>query len=163
MTRRLIDFLLRRSARERVLLGGLVLIALPLLLVFVVLLPLQDAQANARAANRQATALNVWVQERVTELGTFADAPQAAAQAPIGSSAIEESLITARLRPFVSELGVRDGGTIELRFDLVTFTDLANWISANNRAWGYDISSFRFEATEVSGKVSATLALTPKS
>ena len=98
----------------------------------------------------------------MTELGGFTQAPEAVQTDPIGSSAIEESLIAANLRPFVSELGVGDGGVIELRFDLVKFTALADWISANDRTWGYDITSFRFEATDTSGKVSASLALTPQ-
>lgn len=164
MNGRLIDFLLQRSGRERILLAALFAIGLPLAVVFAVLLPLKDRKDAALAANAEAVALNIWVQDRAAELTQFAESPQAAAAAePIGSSAIEESLIAASLRPFVSELGVADGGVIELRFDLVKFTALADWISANSRTWGYDISSFRFEATQESGKVSARLALTPAS
>lgn len=163
MSARFIDFLLQCSARERVLLGLLFGIGLPLLVVFAVFLPLNDKKNAAITASQEAVALNIWVQDRVSELGRFAQAPDAVATDPIGSSAIEESLIAANLRPAVSELGVGDGGVIELRFDLVKFTALADWISANDRTWGYDISSFRFEATDTSGKVSATLALTPQS
>lgn len=161
MNRRLIDFLLQRSGRERMLLAVLLAVGLPLLVIFAVLLPLKDRRDAALAANAEAVALNIWVQDRAVEFDQFAAAPDAAAAEPIGSSAIEESLIAASLRPFVSELGVADGGVIELRFDLVKFTALADWISANSRSWGYDISSFRFEASEESGKVSARLALTP--
>tara|TARA_R110002124_G_scaffold69241_1_gene186539 strand:+ start:885 stop:1376 length:492 start_codon:yes stop_codon:yes gene_type:complete len=162
MSARFVDFLLQRSARERLLLATLFILGLPLLVIFAVLIPLRDSQTAAVAANREAVALNIWVQDRVTELGGFTQAPEAVQTDPIGSSAIEESLIAANLRPFVSELGVGDGGVIELRFDLVKFTALADWISANDRTWGYDITSFRFEATDTSGKVSASLALTPQ-
>ncbi|APE42078.1 hypothetical protein BOO69_00635 [Sulfitobacter alexandrii] len=163
MNGRLIDFLLQRSARERLLLAVLFGLGLPLLIVFAVLLPLKDRKAAALAANTEAVALNIWVQERAAELASLSSAPVEARSDPIGSSAIEESLIRADLRPYVSELGVADGGVIELRFDLVKFTALADWISANSRTWGYDISSFRFEASQESGKVSARLSLAPAS
>lgn len=163
MTGRMIDFLLQRSGRERLLLAVLFAVGLPLLVIFAVLLPLKDGRENALAANAEAVALNIWVQDRAAELGQIVEGPEETAAAPIGSSAIEESLIAAGLRPFVSELAVADRGVIELRFDQVKFTALADWMSANSRSWGYDISSFRFEALEESGKVSARLALTPAS
>jgi type II secretory pathway component PulM len=162
MSARLIDFLLSRTARERFLLGALVAICLPLLVVFAVVIPLQEARRTATAEQTEARALAIWVNERVAELGTFADAPQLVARAPIGSSGLEQSLIDAGLRDQISDLGVGDAGVIELRFDRVRFITLVNWISANKPTWGYDISSFRFEATEESGKVSAILALTPQ-
>ncbi len=163
MSGRLIDFLLQRSGRERMLLALLFAVGLPLLVIFAVLLPLKDRKDAALAENAEAVALNIWVRDRAAELDQIAQGPEQAATAPIGSSAIEESLIAAGLRPFVSELAVADQGVVELRFDQVKFTALADWMSANSRSWGYDISSFRFETTEESGKVSAGLALTPAS
>ncbi|MBD3664942.1 type II secretion system protein GspM [Sulfitobacter aestuariivivens] len=163
MSARLIDFLLSRTARERVLLGALMLICLPLLLAFAVVIPLQEARAQAQSEHQEARALGIWVSERVAELNTFGDAPDVVRSAPIGSSGLEQSLIDAGLRDQISDLGVGDAGVIELRFDLVRFVTLANWISANKPTWGYDITSFRFEATNASGRVSATLSLAPQS
>jgi general secretion pathway protein M len=101
--------------------------------------------------------------QRVGEKQELGRAPDTQQNTPIGSSGIEQSLIDAGLRADVADLGVRDSGVIELRFDLVTFTTLANWLSASKPNWGYTISTFRIEATDVSGKVSASLTLTPLS
>lgn len=162
MNGRVIDFLLRRTTRERVLLGVLVAVCLPLLITFAVVAPLLEQQNRVNTAYSEAIALNAWVNERVTELGSYASAPEITEHPPIGSSGLEQSLIAAKLRDQISDLSVRDAGIIELRFDEVTFTALADWISTQQENWGYDISSFRFEATEIEGKVSASLALTPQ-
>ena len=163
MSGALVEFLSARPPRERWLIGLLVLIVLPLAVVFGLLLPLRDAQTDAQRAQSDATALQQWVVQRVGEKQELGRAPDTQQNAPIGSSGIEQSLIDAGLRADVADLGVRDSGVIELRFDLVTFTTLANWLSASKANWGYTISTFRIEATDVSGKVSASLTLTPLS
>jgi general secretion pathway protein M len=165
MSNRLIEFLLTRPARERLLMGLLVMAVLPLAIVLGVLMPLQDQKAVAHQTLSDARGLNDWVVERSGEARRLPKGGQgpSAATAPIGSSGIEQSLIAANLRPSVSSLGVRDGGVIELKFDVVVFTQLANWMSANERVWGYDLSAFRFETTKETGKVSASLTLTPPS
>lgn len=162
MSGALVEFLAARPPRERWLIGALVLVVLPLAVVVGVLLPLRDAHDDALRAEIDARALQTWVVQRVGEKLELARAPDAQPVKAIGSSGIEQSLIDAGLRADVSELGVRDNGVIELRFDLVTFTTLANWLSASKPAWGYSVSSFRIEATDTSGKVSVSLALTPQ-
>lgn len=163
MSGALVEFLSSRPPRERGLIGVLVLLVLPLAVVFGLLLPLREAHEQAQRAQKDAIALQQWVVQRVGEKQELGRAPDTAPSAPIGSSGIEQSLIDANLRTDVADLSVRDSGVIELRFDLVTFTTLANWLSASKPAWGYTISSFRIEATDTSGKVSASLALTPQS
>lgn len=157
----MIEFLLRRTRSERRLIGVLVLIVLPLAVVFGVLLPLRDANLAAKDAALRAQALHVWVAGRVVETAALAPSADTAPKAPVGSVGIEERLIASGLRPFISDLGVRDDGVIELRFDVVTFTQLTNWLSDNETDWGYDLTSFRFEALDAPGKVSASLILTP--
>ena len=166
MSRAFVDFLSTRPTRERWLIGVLILIVVPLAVVFGVLLPMSDAQKDAHRAQSEARALQDWVIQRVVEKNSLASQnPRTAPSAPIGSSGIEQSLIDAGLRGAVSQLGVRDGGVIALRFDEVTFTTLGNWLSASEPQWGYTLSSFRIEAIEapvkISGKVSASLTLTP--
>ena len=163
MSGALVEFLSSRPPRERWLIGVLVLLILPLAVVFGLLLPLREAHTDAQRAQKDAIALQQWVVQRVGEKQELGRAPDTTPSAPIGSSGIEQSLIEAGLRTAVADLSVRDSGVIELRFDLVTFTTLANWLSASKQTWGYTISSFRVEATDTSGKVSAALALTPQS
>lgn len=158
-----VDFLSSRPPRERWLIGFLVLVMMPLAVVFAMLLPLRDAHDTAKQSQTEAIALQNWVMQRVSEKQERAQAPDTQPSPPIGSSGIEQSLIDAGLRADVSQLGVRDSGVIELRFDLVTFTTLADWLSASKPAWGYTVSSFRIEASDTSGKVSAALVLSPQS
>ena len=162
MSGALIEFLSARPPRERWLIGLLVLVVLPIAIVVGLLLPLRDAHDDALRAQADARALQTWVVQRVGEKLELARAPDTQPVTAIGSSGIEQSLIDAGLRSDVAELGARDSGVIELRFDLVTFTTLANWLSASKPTWGYSVTSFRIEATETSGKVSASLALTPQ-
>ncbi|MEL6886680.1 MAG: type II secretion system protein GspM [Pseudomonadota bacterium] len=158
MSGRLIDMLAARTGRERMLLAVLVLVALPVLIGGAVLWPLHTGRLQAEQARNDALALHQWVVARAAEAPAVAatDAP-----APIGSTGVEQTLIAAGLRQDVTDLGVRDGGEIELRFDAVTFVTLANWISAQAPVWGYDLSRFRIAAHETPGKVSATLVLSP--
>ncbi len=162
MSTHLIDMLLRRSPRERVLLGILIFVFMPVIIFFGLILPLQDAQDVAKQRHQDAIALHHWVNERVLEKNNLAAAPNTIASAPIGSSAIEKSLINAGLRDAITDLSASEDGLIDLRFDLVRFTALTNWISDNTRTWGYQMTNFRFEATQISGKVSATLTLSPQ-
>lgn len=164
MSARLINWLLSRPARERVLLAILVAVVLPIAVVAGVILPLRDAHAAVQQRLEDVQGLQRWVVERVIEKNEF---PQSVAvtQNPesIGSSGIEESLIAASLRDYVSTLSLGDEGVIDLAFDAVTFTTLLNWLSATKSDWGYDISSFRFEATDAPGKIRANMTLTPQS
>ncbi|MEO9496868.1 MAG: type II secretion system protein GspM [Vibrio splendidus] len=165
MSDKLIEFLLTRPPRERILMGILVLVIVPVALVFGILLPLQDQQKESLRARDEAIQLRDWVitQSLAAEQIPKISETSAAVKKPIGSSGIEQSLISADLRPAISNLDVRDTGAIELQFDRVTFTRLANWMSENTLTWGYELTEFRFEAIQESGKVSARLTLTPES
>lgn len=162
MSARLIDMLIRLAPRERMLLGVLVLIILPVGIVLGVLLPLQDARETALSERTQAVALNLWVQDRVGEAKALERSPQRGSNQAVGTSEIEQDLIGAGLRDAVRELSSDSDGVVALRFDNVRFTRLAGWLSGLDPAWGYDISVFRLEATETSGNVAATLTLVPQ-
>jgi type II secretory pathway component PulM len=162
MSARLIDLLLQLAPRERLLLGALFGIILPLGVVLGVLLPLQEAQKTALSARTEAVALNLWVQDRVGDLDRLVQTADSGPRAAIGTSGIEQALIKAGLRGDVAELSSDSDGVVDLRFDRVRFTRLADWLSAADLAWGYDITLFRFESTETSGDVAATLTLTPQ-
>lgn len=163
MSARLIDMLLRLAPRERLLLALLVLIILPVGLVLGILMPLQDARETALSERTQAVALNLWVQERVGEAQILKQSPRTGPRIVVGTSEIEQDLIGAGLRDAISELSSDSDGVVALRFDNVRFTQLAGWLSGLNPNWGYDISMFRFEATETPANVAATLTLVPQS
>lgn len=163
MSNRLIDLLLHLAPRERWLLAALFGVVVPLGLLFGVLFPLQESKTAQIASRTEAIALNLWVQERVRENAQIAQVTQTGMREPIGTSGVEQSLITVGLRSVVTELSSAGNGTIDLRFDAVNFTRLMSWLSKTHPAWGYDIAQFRFEAGAVSGTVAATLSLTPQS
>jgi len=150
----LVDLLAARTARERVLLSVLVLIALPLLAYFLVLAPVQTARDTALQARDDALALNAWVAARVADMPAIS-APQTKPTEPIGATGIEQTLISAQLRPSVTQLVEQDNGTVELRFDAVTFVQIASWVSAQSRDGGYELDRFDMRALETTGKVSA--------
>jgi len=162
MSARLIDMLMRLAPRERLLLGVLVLIILPIGIVLGVLLPLQDARETALSERTQAVALNLWVQDRAGEANALEQSPQRGARPAVGTSEIEQDLIGAGLRAAVRALSSDSDGVVALRFENVRFTRLADWLSGLDPAWGYDISEFRLEATETSGNVAAALTLMPR-
>lgn len=160
----MIDMLLRLSSRERGLLALLAGGIVPLAVIFGLLLPLAERRDAAHQALDEARALQAWVIARAGEHGTLlaqTGPGSAAPGAPIGSAGIEQSLIAAQLRRDVSELGSRSAGEIEIGFDAVDFTRLANWLSDNHPGWGYAIDSFRIESLETSGRVSARMTLRP--
>ena len=163
MSNRLIDMLLHLAPRERWLLAALFGLVVPLGLLFGVLLPLQEAKAAQINSRTEAIALNLWVQERVRENAQIAQITQTGVREPIGTSGVEQSLITVGLRDAITELSSAEDGTIDLRFDTVNFTHLMGWLSQADPAWGYGIARFRFEAGMISGTVAATLSLTPQS
>jgi general secretion pathway protein M len=159
---RLIDMLLALAPRERLLLGLLAAIVLPLGILFGLLLPLYEAREEALARRVQAVALNVWVQDRVGEARALGQAPDTGPRAPVGTSEIEQDLISAGLRDAVRELSSDSDGVVALRFENVRFTALAGWLSGLDPDWGYDISAFRFEQTDTAGNVAATVTLVPQ-
>ncbi|MCF3596459.1 type II secretion system protein M [Rhodobacteraceae bacterium LMO-12] len=144
----LIDTLARRSPRERVLLGLLAGIVLPLALGLGVLLPLHQARQAAERALTEAQVLNAWVATRAGESAAIAPAtrePRAVVAAPIGLAALEQSLTLAQLRGSISRLEARETGGIALSFDAVRFVDLMAWLEAQDPDWGYVITSAQIE------------------
>lgn len=162
MTERFIDFLVRLAPRERVLLGLLFGIVVPAALVLGWLWPLHEARMTAEAELRATRALDAWVLERQAEKAGLSlprqsdDLPSA-----IGVSALEQSLIATKLRPFLSGLETRAGGEIDLRFEEVNFTDLMRWMDRQDPDWGYLIAALRLERTERPAFVEARLTLVP--
>jgi len=159
----LIDMLLARSARERLWLGLLVVVVLPVAVWFGVMAPLQQDRQAAFKRVEQERLLNIWVAERAGEMAMLAAVPTGSKQPkpPIGSAALEQGLIDAGLRPALDELVNRDGGEVVLRFEAVEFEALAAWLSASEPVWGYALREFRFEATNERGIVNASLNLGP--
>jgi type II secretory pathway component PulM len=163
MSGRLIDLLLRLTARERLLLGSALLVIL-LGLGFGLLLPLQEHRLNAEARLAEAQALELWIAERIAEKQSLNQDNGPVAQDPIGPSGVEAGLISARLRPALTSLSTQADGALDLRFDRVDFTQLGQWLMTAHPAWGYRIDSFRLEALEgetQSGRVAAWISLSP--
>lgn len=158
----LVTFLLGRAPRERWLMAGLAGLVVPLAVVMLWVLPLLETRATAQAGVTAARDLRLWVGERVAEKAALdAHLPAAGAQAPaaLGISGIEQSLIAAGLRDQVTRLANRDGGGIELGFDAVEFRPLSDWLDQTTQSWGYDIDSFRFDATDRAGTIAASFLL----
>lgn len=158
----MIERLLKLSARERGLLALLVAVALPALIWSAVIAPMQTRHAAALAARDEARALGVWVIERAAEQAQLRTAGQTGPMPPLGISGLEQSLVEAGLRSAVGALGSQADGRIELRFDAVEFTRLANWLSRADPGWGYDIAAFRLERGATPGLVAAALTLEPQ-
>lgn len=163
MSARFIDMLLRLAPRERLLLGLLALVVLPVGIVVGLLMPLQDLRETAISERTQAVALNLWVQDRVGEIQTLKQSSDRGPRKAVGTSEIEQDLISAGLRDAVGELSSNSDGVVALRFDNVRFTRLADWLAGLDPDWGYDISVFRFEAAETPANVAATVTLIPQS
>ena len=158
----LVTFLLGRAPRERWLMAALIGMVLPLAVVMLWVVPLLDTRTEAQAEVAEARDLRLWVGERVAEKAALdAVLPTLGAQAPaaLGISGIEQSLIAAGLRDQVTRLANRDGGGIELGFDAVEFRTLSDWLDQTTGAWGYEIDSFRFDATDRAGTIAASFLL----
>ena len=167
MSGRLIDILLRLAPRERLLLGLLVAVVLPLGLMFGILMPLADQRQAAARDLAEARALSAWVAARRAEMQALAppaDAGGAALgpRAPVGLSALEKSLISAFLRDPVTSLANRADGGIELRFDAVAFQEFMAWLSSQDPEWGYDITTLRIAKSDQPGIVSVDMRLKPQ-
>lgn len=163
---RLTGFLLGLSRRERWLVAVLALVALPVGAVYGIALPLAQSREAARAAVAEARATELWVADQAVQFATLArDAGQrpqvTRATNPIGISGIEASLRDAGLREAVTELANAADGGITLRFDAVRFTQLAEWLTAQNDTWGYDLAGFTFERGARTDVVAADLRLVP--
>ncbi|MGH1356936.1 MAG: type II secretion system protein GspM [Thalassovita sp.] len=162
MNDRLITFFLSLNPRERILLALVTFIVLPLGLVFGVLLPLVETRQQAQHDLLQAQALQFWVHDRAAEAGSYTGDPSQIPGPPIGLAAIEQSLLDAKLRAPVTSLAAQANGGVEMVFEQVDFVRFANWLSSGHPGWGYDLVSYRIEATETPGRVAVTLVLGPR-
>lgn len=160
MTSRLVFFLLGLSARERLLLALLVLVALPLGLWLGLVQPMSRARDAARADLAEALELRHWLRERTQEAGRLAQAGQGGRTPPIGIVGLEQSLIGAGLRDRLTELTRRGGDAIEMRFDAVPFVALGDWITGASLDWGYEITALRIRRGTEAGLVAAQFTLT---
>ena len=165
MTERLIALLLGFSPRERWLLAALFGLALPVAVGFLWVAPLLDTRQAASRDLSAAQNLRLWVDARAVENAALLRATAAQTddpvqnQPPIGISGIEESLKMAGLREAVTRLANRDGDAIELRFDMVDFAQLTDWLMQAQPTWGYELRAFRFERGQRPGLVAAEFLL----
>ena len=158
------------TRRERLLLLMLVWIALPLAVVFAVILPLNEARRVSVARAAEAGALHRWVIAQAGSLPAGAlDAPTDPGgnsvdenNGPIGISRLEQTLKSAGLRQHVARLANRAGNGVEIDFDPVPFDQLTGWLEVVMGSWGYSITGFRFEKTEFPGLVTAGFVLEPR-
>lgn len=162
MMARGVDLLVRLAPRERVLLGLLVGVVLPGALWFGVLDPLAARRSQAAAALQEARALHDWVAARTAEMADLDQGGRTGPRAPVGLSALEQSLMSAGLRDVVTGLANRADGGIDLRFDAVEFGALMRWLSGQDPGWGYDIAALRVARGGEAGVVAAELRLSPQ-
>lgn len=162
MSDRLINLLLTLSARERLLIGIVVFFALPLAVVFVVLLPMVETRKHAEQAHIQALALQSWVQDRATQAADLVPATSQQIGPPLGLAGLEQSLIESNLRRAVTSLSARSNDGVELIFDKVDFLRFTTWLAGQHPEWGYALDSYRMEATDTPASISVSLILSPR-
>lgn len=185
MIRALARTLIRRTPRERVLLGLMALVVLPFAFAALIILPLQDRRTAQAAQQVEARALLEWLTEQarnyVPPPATGDAAPEragpeggdAAPQSPslpaITSAAeLEASLQDARLRSAATRLSVQGQGTnvgarMTLGFDSVPFEAAMTW-AASLPTRGVHIRALRVQRiAEAPGQIRLELTLEPQS
>lgn len=151
-----------RSPRERGLLALLVVLALPVAFVGMVVLPLIDAHAAARAELDTARAQRAWYQARQAEIALLPvpGAPQPVDHpAPVGLGGIETRLIDAGLRPSVRLLQNAQGGAVSIELQAVPFDALMAWLDLVGQG-GYAVAALRLTRAGPA-LVDAALSLEP--
>lgn len=150
------------SERERLLLALMVLVAVPVGIVFLVILPLMEAREAAHRRAADNAALLTWVAAQVTQMPVDAEASVGGeARTPtIGIAGIEESLVSADLREQVVQLANRSDGGVNLSMEDAPFDTLSQWLRQMKGSWGYNLTAFRFEAASP-GLVNAVFELAP--
>ena len=164
MFERFVTYLGEMTPRERWLLAIVFGLVIPLAIVFLWLLPLAKSKTAASTQAVVAHILHQWVLDRgveYTALARLGDETTITNTVPVGISGVEESLKRANLRQFATQLTGRDAGGVEMHFEDVAFSELANWLSIAERNWGYTISRYRFERTAETGFVAAEFLLHP--
>lgn len=159
---RMMDLLLQRSPRERRLLALLALVVIPALAWLWLVAPLLERRGTVSRQLAEVQALQLWVAERAAEQQQLGQPKGSQPNPPLGISGLEQSLVTAQLRPQVTRLSGQGDGGIDLGFDRVAFVALASWLSQMDPNWGYDIAALRLQRLEDPGLVSAELTLLPQ-
>ncbi|MCP5074287.1 MAG: type II secretion system protein M [Rhodobacteraceae bacterium] len=162
MIDRFADFLAQLTPRERFLISALLLIAVPVAVVFLWILPLGERRETAQRDLSAAVAQQAWVADRVVEKAALAITQRGSGTGPsepIGISRLEDSLVGSELRSQVSRLANQEAGQVELRFDEVRFSKLSDWLNQISPGWGYELASFRIERGEKDDVVSAQFIL----
>jgi type II secretory pathway component PulM len=162
MMTRMIDLLLRRSRRERRLLGVLTGVLAAALLWLWLISPLLTTRATLQRQLTQAQALQHWVAERAADQLLLGQATDQIHGPPIGISGLEQGLVVAGLRAQVTRLSGQGDGEIDLAFEAVEFTALARWLSQMDPGWGYEIIRLRLHRHTDPGLVAAELVLAPQ-
>lgn len=165
--------LLRRSARERVLLAVLLLIVVPFSFAALVVVPLQDRRAAQINQLMQAQALLDWLAEEAssyvpTRAATTGTASPSITLAPItGIADLEQALTEAGLRADVTRLNMQDQSSagalarsrITLGFDAVAFEPAMTWLSGL-AARGVEIRTLRVQPIpDTLGQIQLNVAL----
>lgn len=160
----LTDALLSLSQRERWLVGLLFGGVLPLGIVFLILVPLWEQRQEAYRALNDAEGVLQWVQEQARHYPAPAGQEQSTQDRPApGLSGLEASLVAAGLRDQVTALTNRRAGSVELRFDSVSFARLMPWLTQAETTSGYRLTGMTLDRTETDGRVAAALTLEPAS
>ncbi len=160
----MISLLAGFSPRERLLLSLLAGVVLPLALLFGVLLPLQERRTLAQEALQEAQALQLWVQDQARRAPRPLDssASEAPAVQAIGTSGLEQALLAADLRGYVTRLSDQGDGAVALGFEAIPFERFTGWLNTMRPVWGYAVQTILLERGGEAGLVQAELTLVPQ-
>jgi type II secretory pathway component PulM len=162
MIERIVSLMLSRNARERGLIGALVVLVLPIAALFLMVLPNLQAFDDARDDIETARVENAWVTQQAGENGVVkTSGPDRKVVDPLGLAGLEEILRNAGLHQSVGRMANRDAGAVEIVFEQVEFEQLAQWVSSNQSTWGYIIQTFRIDDHIREGFVDAEFHLEP--
>ena len=162
MVDRFVSLILSRNVRERVLIGALVMVVLPMAAIFLLVLPSLQALSNSHQDVQAAHLESTWVAQKVRDNGAVrVSGPKREKIDPLGLSGLEEVLRNAGLHQSVGRMANRDAGAIEITFEQVEFEQLARWVSVNQSSWGYTIQTFRIDDHIRDGFVDAEFHLEP--
>lgn len=137
----LAGFLSTRSPRERGLLLALVMLGLPLAFGALVVLPLLDARAVARADLATAGAQRDWYAARQAEIALVPVPGGAAGVAGASLGQIEAALLDAGLRDGLERLAATASGGVELVLADVAFAGVMPWIEGIGSTLGLKITT----------------------
>ena len=152
----------RLSPREKGLIAVLSLLVMPLGMWFLVAVPLKDARARAAAALAVAQADYIWVAEQDRLFSAASTRSKESEVTPVRIVGLEAELVARELRDRVITLEEDDGGEIRLQVRAAPFDDLGRFLEHVEQKLGYSLSEMRIAPGEDSGRVDATVGLTPR-